>query len=623
MKPAKYPIRLACSLGLLGGVSVLLAGCGGGTSISTDPPPPVSIAIQGKLMSGQQPVMNASVQMYAAGSTGYGAGAVALGSAAETGTDGSFSIDSGYSCPASDSPVYLVARGGAVAQTGGGSSNPAFVLLAAVGSCGSIDTSTTVMVNEVSTTAVAYALAAFLGADAQIGSSATNSLGLKNAFANVANLVDPATGTSPGKPAPAKAVVPTAKLNTLAGILSQCSASTAVCNTLLGAATSTSSGGVPSSVPSNTLEAVANIARNPAANVATIFALAPAAPPFTPALSVAPPDWTLAISYSGGGLNEPTAIGLDSSGDIWAANYNSAVTELSAAGAPLSPAAGYTGGGLEESYGLAIDGKGNVWVTNEQGPSGVNGGYGSVTKLSSSGQVLSVAGGYTQGGISFPDAVAADANGSIWIANTGDGTATLLNADGSAVSGSGGYGSGSIAFPAAVAVDANHNAWFADQGSGAVTEVSPGGAVVRQVACCDEASGIAVDQSNTFWIANAFGNSVSRVDSSGTVLSSGYTAPSIDHPNGIAVDGVGNVWVANYFGNSISEILGQGTGQAGTVIAPTTGYGKDAGLNGPYGIAVDASGDVWVSNSGANTLTNFLGLAMPVKTPLLGPPALP
>ena len=43
----------------------------------------------------------------------------------------------------------------------------------------------------------------------------------------------------------------------------------------------------------------------------------------------------------------------------------------------------------------------------------------------------------------------------------------------------------------------------------------------------------------------------------------------------------------------------------------------------PFGIAVDASGNVWVANFAANAVTQFVGLASPVKTPLLGPPSAP
>ena len=43
----------------------------------------------------------------------------------------------------------------------------------------------------------------------------------------------------------------------------------------------------------------------------------------------------------------------------------------------------------------------------------------------------------------------------------------------------------------------------------------------------------------------------------------------------------------------------------------------------PYGLAIDPSGNIWISNLGNNTLTQFVGVAAPVKTPLAGPPQLP
>jgi hypothetical protein len=48
-------------------------------------------------------------------------------------------------------------------------------------------------------------------------------------------------------------------------------------------------------------------------------------------------------------------------------------------------------------------------------------------------------------------------------------------------------------------------------------------------------------------------------------------------------------------------------------------------------VAIDASGNLWLSNAGYNaitqsyvdTITQFVGLASPVRTPLLGPPVQP
>jgi DNA-binding beta-propeller fold protein YncE len=95
------------------------------------------------------------------------------------------------------------------------------------------------------------------------------------------------------------------------------------------------------------------------------------------------------------------------------------------------------------------------------------------------------------------------------------------------------------------------------------------------------------------------------------------------HPQGIAVDGTGTVWVANYRGNSISEMSGASSASPGTFLSPVSGFGTDASLLEPYGLALDASGNAWVSNFGNNTVTQFVGIATPIKTPFAGPPSAP
>jgi DNA-binding beta-propeller fold protein YncE len=108
------------------------------------------------------------------------------------------------------------------------------------------------------------------------------------------------------------------------------------------------------------------------------------------------------------------------------------------------------------------------------------------------------------------------------------------------------------------------------------------------------------------------------------VLSAGFKGGGIVHPQGIAVDGVGNVWIANYRGPSISELAGAGSGStAGTVLSPTAGWAPDANLLEAFALAIDASGNVWVTSFGSNTITEYVGVAAPVKTPLLGPVRVP
>jgi hypothetical protein len=69
-----------------------------------------------------------------------------------------------------------------------------------------------------------------------------------------------------------------------------------------------------------------------------------------------------------GGLNNPFGIALDGIGNIWTANNgNDSITEISAAGAALSPAGGFlTGTGLvNSSRSIVVDQSGNVWIAGD------------------------------------------------------------------------------------------------------------------------------------------------------------------------------------------------------------------------------------------------------------------
>jgi streptogramin lyase len=404
----------------------------------------------------------------------------------------------------------------------------------------------------------------------------------------------------------------TAKLNTLADALAVCvnSDGGAACSPLFSAAT------VSGSVPATTLDAALNIVRNPGSNVGAVFSAAPAEGPFQLPLSAAPDDWTMSITYSGGGLNIPGGVAIDSGGDVLAANYFGGVLSKFSPGGVAASATGIAGAGLSESYGVAVDGSDDVWVTNEQSVSAAgNQRQGSVSEFSPMGAELSGY-GYTGGGIYYPLAVAADSTGGIWIADYGSSSATLLNDDGTVPAGGGRYAASALPFVSAVALDAGHNAWFAVQGDAA--RVTPLGAV-SSYSCCSGPAGIAVDAGGDVWIADYSASAVVELDSSGavahrTILNSGNAGPQ-----GIAVDGAGNVWAANYFGNSVAELSGANA----AVLSPAAGYGRDAPLSEPYGAAIDASGNLWLSNAGADTLTQVVGLASPVRTPLLGPPVQP
>jgi sugar lactone lactonase YvrE len=566
-------------------------------------------------MAGSQPIVGAAIQVYAAGTTGNGSGSTALlTTAINTDATGAFTVPAGYACPATSSQLYVVVRGG---QVGNSSDNAAITLASALGACNQIVAASKFVVNEVTTAAAAWGLAQFLNTGGNVGATATNAQGLANAFATVTNLADPTDGTSPGAAFPKTGVSPAAKINTLANVLNNCTTAASACSQLFSAATP--SGG---SAPANTLDAALNVARNPGNSVAAIYAQQTSGP-FTPALTAAPSDWTLFINYSGGGVNVPSGLGIDSTGSIWVTSYAGVASKFSTTGNPVF-ANGITGSGLLSTYSLAVDGQDNVWIPNQQSSS-VNGGLGSVTVLNSSGQPISGATGYSSGGIYFPEAIAIDTNGTVWIVNNGNSTLTLLSSTGQPLSGAKGYTSTQFGFPIAVAIDTNHNGWVANSDEDTVTKVSADGTQITSYACCDAPAGIAIDQRGDVWVANYYGDSISQLASDGTVISSGYSdmKASINHPQGMAIDGSGHVWVANYRGPSITELAGSAASSPGQILSPTAGYAADAKLLEAYAIQVDASGNIWITNQGTSILTEIVGLATPVKTPSIGTPQAP
>ena len=142
--------------------------------------------------------------------------------------------------------------------------------------------------------------------------------------------------------------------------------------------------------------------------------------------------------------------------------------------------------------------------------------------------------------------------------------------------------------------------------------------------CCNGPEGLAIDQSGNVWVPNFDGDSISEISSAGTVLSNGgYISASLVDPDDIAIDGAGTVWISNYRGPSLTELAGSTASVPGAVLSPAGGLGSDAGLLEAYSLAIDASGNLWVSNKGSNTLTEFIGLAAPVRTPQIGPSVAP
>jgi len=614
---------------------LLVAGCSGvphTVSTATSPggssPAGPSKAIHGRVHGGQNPVSGAHVYLYGVGDTGYGGNAVSLLTAGAgqdsygyyvlSGADGSFNISGDYTCPQTGafSDTYIVALGG----DSGSGANSAISLLAPLGNCidagfGSIYS----VVNEVTTVATIYAARGFITGFAQVSAPTTTlaetaltNIDTSNFFtAGVAN-----TTTNGGN-----GTVPRAEINTLANILAACVNSTGpsftACTTLFDNAPTT---GFSPVIPTDTATALFNIASNPGANVANLYALQGSSPPFLPDLPVAPNDFTMAITYTATTpLNSPAGLAIDAAGNVWVANSgNNTLTEFDPNGEYIRTVAAGSGG-LNAPAAIAIDGSGNLWVSN----SGAN----SISEFNSSGTAItgSPFGSTASGGLTKPQGLAVDNESHLWIANPSTNILSEFSVtNGSAVM-TNGIGSASLDSPVGVAVDDNGLVWVTNSGNNTVSLWDPGlnsGAGAPYTGSpysgggLDSPHGVAIDSNNLAWIANTNANVVSAfAASNGAQNSSGYgSGGGLNGATFVAVDYFDNKWVVNHTGNSITELAANGS-----AVSPSTGfYGGSATtiLSSPSGIAIDLDGDVWVTNSGNNTITEFLGVASPLVTPV-------
>ena len=178
-------------------------------------------------------------------------------------------------------------------------------------------------------------------------------------------------------------------------------------------------------------------------------------------------------------------------------------------------------------------------------------------------------------------------------------------------------------FPRAVAVDASGNVYVGDDGpyNRKIRKITPSGVVttlagstigyadgIGAAAKFSDIEALAVDASGNIFAAD---NCVIRkITPSGVVttiaggVTSGYadgigTAAKFQSPFGIAVDGLGNIYVADSYNNKIRRI--SPTGVVTTLAGSTQGYADGIGTAAqfyfPYGIAVDASSNLYVTDT--------------------------
>ncbi len=641
-------MRAPCAF-LLSSVALLLSACAGMpvlTTSNTDSVP--GTVLHGSVHGGQNPIVGAHVYLYAVNNTGYGGPGIAptstnqsvslLRSASNTAQDisgnyyvttdpyGNFTITNDYSCPSNYAHTYFYASGG---DPGLGSGvNSAITLTAPADAC---NTSASTDINEVSTIVTAYVFAGYASDPLHVSSSNTAlaATGLNNAANTLANLEDVNMSVALATTPALNGTVPQQEINTLANILAACVNSTGPgsmqCSTLFSNATNN---GVNAQ---DTASAALNIAHNPGPSptvVANLFGLQTANSPFQPSLpsTPVPNDFTIAISYTGGGLNSAVPLAIDKSGNVWVGNTATganSVSEFSPVGAPITTSAGYTGGGIEDPYSLAIDKSGNVWTANVT-PN-------SLSEISSTGTPATLS-PYTGGGLNAPYDIAFDQLGHVWVVNNVGASLSEFSSAGLPITTSpGDQGGGINNDPVSLAIDALGNIWVSDSITlGAISEFYSSGASAGMPISASTGDtggglndpwGLAVDANGNVWVADSGSGTISLFGASGSAISSstGYSGGGLTVPEDIAIDGAGNVWVVNRGGTEVLPLYQPGSisefNSSGVAVSYSSGY--QAGLNGSLRIAIDGSGNVWVTNSSLNVLTEFVGAASPVVTPIV------
>ena len=327
-----------------------------------------------------------------------------------------------------------------------------------------------------------------------------------------------------------------------------------------------------------------------------------------------------AWGYSGDGgqavcsqLNMTTGVAVDASGNVFISDCSNRVVRKVTASTGIittiagNGSAGYAGDGgaatsakIGGSFGLALDGSGNVYIDDY---------YNNVIrKLTvSTGIITTIAGNYALGAGYNGDGIAA--------------TAAMLNG------------------PMGVAVDASGNVFISDYlnnrirkitggiistfaGNGTGGYTGDGGAAAA--AKIYQARGINTDGAGNVYIADASNNVIRKVTvSTGKIstiagyftLFGGYNGDGISAttaelwaPLGVAVDASGNVYIADAMNyrvrkvtlstGIISTIAGNGTsGFNGDNIAATS-----ANIYTAYGVAVDGSGNVYIADYNSNRI---------------------
>jgi sugar lactone lactonase YvrE len=350
-------------------------------------------------------------------------------------------------------------------------------------------------------------------------------------------------------------------------------------------------------------------------------------------------------------LNQPFAIAVDGDGKLFIADFaNHRVRKVTTGGIITTVAGngqfGFSGDGspadgvqLRSPFDVAVTAAGDMLIASNGririvGPTGIitsAAGTGTGDFGGDGGPAVS-----RQTELVFPTSVTLDKSGNLFIVDSirirkvsSDRTITTVagNGDSSIAA-----VSSQLGLPSGIAVDSESNLFVADGLNHRILKVSPNGMITTVAgkgtpgfsgdggpalsAQLTLPSALALDVAGNLFIADNGNHRIRKISVSGVISTvagtgvSGFggdggpaTSALIRAPNGVAIDTAGNLFIADTGDNRIRKVNASGmiTTVAGNGTRGLGGEGSSATsaqLNAPVGIAIDATGNLFVADSG-------------------------
>ncbi|MBL9202008.1 MAG: hypothetical protein JNL39_15970 [Opitutaceae bacterium] len=347
-------------------------------------------------------------------------------------------------------------------------------------------------------------------------------------------------------------------------------------------------------------------------------------------------------------FSSPFGVATDAAGNVYVADtVTSTIRRITPSGevATLAGSPGQTGNvdgrGSSARFtnptGLVVDGNGNIFVAD-------NGNH-TIRRITPAGIVTTFAGGAGQLGSAdgtgtaarfrFPAGITIDGASNLFVADSRNATIRRITPAGVVTTVAGtaeafgtGDGTGSAARftqPVGVAADPSGNVFVADISTASIRRVTVNGVVTTFAgggssgnvdgtgiaASFTQPAGIAIDAGGNLYVSSASSHVIRRITSAAIVTTFAGTAGAsggtdavgvlarFAAPRGTAVDRSGNIYVADTGNQTIRKISPAGSvstlaGTAGSLV--TDGTGTAAGFRGPTGIATDSAGNLYVSD---------------------------